>query len=446
MFRCIVLGAAGRDFHDVQTFFRDHPGFRVVAITAAQIPYIDRRSFPRELAGPSYEEDIPIVSEDELGALIARHRVDWVFLAYSDLPHEEVMHKASIALAHGAGFAVAPPRQTQLASARPVVSVTAVRTGAGKSPVTQWLAAHLRARGLRVGVLRHPMPYGDLRKQSVQRFATARDLDAHACTIEEREEYEPYVSAGHAVFAGVDYRAILRAADAESDVILWDGGNNDLPFVTPDLSIVLCDALRPGHELRYHPGEANFRSADVLVINKVDGARAEDVEAIRAHARALNPRAQVLTAALEVLCDRPELVRGRRALVIEDGPTITHGTMPHGAGYVAALREGASAIVDPRPFAVRSIREAFERYTHIGPVLPALGYSDAQRGELAATLEAAREAGVEVVVDASPSRIDRSVEVSLPIARVQYRFAQRDGAPLAQRVDAVVDARLAQRP
>jgi predicted GTPase len=442
MFRCIVLGAAGRDFHDVQTFFRDHPGFRVVAITAAQIPYIDQRNFPKALAGPAYEEDIPIVPESELGALIDRHRADWVFLSYSDLSHEDVMHKASIALAHGAGFAIAPPRETQLRSARPVVSITAVRTGAGKSPLTQWLAAHLRARGLRVGVLRHPMPYGDLRKQSVQRFASESDLDKHACTIEEREEYQPYLSEGFVIFAGVDYRAVLRAADAESDVILWDGGNNDLSFIRADLSLVVCDALRPGHEARFHPGEANFRGADVLIINKVDAARPDDVAAIAARASRDNPRAQVITAALDVRCDRPELVRGKRALVIEDGPTVTHGSMPHGAGYVAALREAASEIIDPRPFAVGSIREAFERYPHIGPVLPALGYSDAQRADLAATIAAS---GADVVLDASPSRVDDVITVTIPVARVSYTFAQRSGDDLAARVDAVIDAARAQR-
>lgn len=437
MFRCIVLGAAGRDFHDVQTFFRDHPGFRVVAITAAQIPFIDQRSFPKELAGPSYEEDIPIALEDELGALIDRHRADWVFLAYSDLSHEEVMHKASIALAHGAGFAIAPPRATQLRSHRPVISITAVRTGAGKSPVTQWLAAHLRERGLRVGVLRHPMPYGDLRKQSVQRFATESDLDKAECTIEEREEYEPYVAAGLPIYAGVDYRSVLRAADAESDVILWDGGNNDLSFLRADLSIVVCDALRAGHEVLFHPGEANFRAADVLVVNKVDRAKSEDVDAIIARAKRLNPRAAIVTSALAVSCDRPELVRDKRALVLEDGPTVTHGTMPHGAGYVAAQTLGAAAVIDPRPFARGSIREAFERYPHIGPVLPALGYSEAQREDLRATIEAS---GAEVLIDASPSRIDRVLVTSVAIARVSYRFEQRSGDDLAQRVDALIAA------
>lgn len=437
MFRCIVLGAAGRDFHDVQTFFRDHPGFRVVAITAAQIPFIDQRSFPKELAGPAYEEDIPIALEAELGALIDRHHADWVFLAYSDLSHEEVMHKASIALSHGAGFAIAPPRATQLRSQRPVISVTAVRTGAGKSPITQWLAAHLRERGLRVGVLRHPMPYGDLRKQAVQRFASESDLDKAECTIEEREEYEPYVAAGIPIYAGVDYRSVVRAADAESDVLLWDGGNNDLSFLRADLSIVVCDALRAGHEVRFHPGEANFRAADVLVVNKVDRANADDVSAIVERARALNARASIVTSALEVSCDRPELVRGKRALVLEDGPTVTHGTMPHGAGYVAAQSLGASEIIDPRPFAKGSIREAFERYPHIGPVLPALGYSEAQREDLRATIEAS---GADVLIDASPSRIDRVLTTSVAIARVSYRFDQRTGDDLAARVDALIAA------
>lgn len=436
--RCVVMGAAGRDFHDVQTFFRTHPGFRVVAITAAQIPFIAQRAFPRELAGSAYDADIPIHDESELVALIRAHAIDFVFLSYSDLSHAEVMHKAATVQAAGASFALLGPRHTQLRSRLPVIAVTASRTGAGKSPVTQFLAAHLRARGHRVGVLRHPMPYGDLRAQVVQRFATAEDLDRHRCTIEEREEYAPYVAMGMPIFAGVDYARVLAAAEAEADVILWDGGNNDTPFLRPDLWITVVDALRPGHEVAYHPGETNLRAADVVVISKVGRARPEDVAAVEANVAAFNPTARTILADLRVRAEPEGLIAGRRVLVVEDGPTVTHGGMGHGAGTVAARDAGAAALIDPRPFAVGTVAEAFAKYAHLGAVLPALGYSEQQRRELAETIV---RASPELVVDGSPAGVVQMLGLSLPCVRVRYTLQQLGGPAL----EGLVDARLAER-
>ncbi len=433
--RCIILGAAGRDFHDFQTFFRDRPDFRVVAFTAAQIPFIEHRVFPRELAGPYYRADLPIFPESELPRLVREMDVDLVFLSYSDLSHEEVMHKACLAQSAGAGFALLGPKQTQLSSARPVVAVTAVRTGAGKSPLTQAIAADLKSRGLRAVVLRHPMPYGDLRRQAVQRFATESDLDRAECTIEEREEYEPYLEAGLTVFAGVDYRAIVAAAEPDADVVLWDGGNNDYPFVRSDLSIVLVDALRPGHETAYYPGETNLRSADVVVVSKVSEAAPGALATVRGHVADLAPGAPLVEADLAVTAEQPEAIAGRRVLVVEDGPTVTHGGMAFGAGMVAARRCGAREIIDPRPFAAGTIAEAYARYPHLGPVLPALGYSPEQRSELAETIA---RSGADVVVDASPSRLDRFLSLAVPVVRVRYRFEQRSGPPLLDLVAAAV--------
>lgn len=426
------MGAAGRDFHDVQTFFRAHPGFRVVAITAAQIPFIDQRRFPRELAGPGYDADIPIELEAELPRLIREHGIDFVFLSYSDLSHAEVMHRASLVQSLGASFALLGPKHTQLVSSKVVVAVVASRTGAGKSPLTQALARHLVARGVKAGVLRHPMPYGDLRKQAVQRFATEDDLAHHDCTIEEREEYEPYVEAGLPIFAGVDYGAILRAAEAESDVIVWDGGNNDVSFLAADLTLCVVDALRAGHEAGYHPGETNLRLADVVVINKVSGASASQLDLVRRNVASFAPRAVVLEADLEVSVEPDGVVAGKRVLVVEDGPTVTHGGMRHGAGFVAAQRFGAKEILDPRAFAVGSIAKAWEAYPHLGPVLPALGYSAGQRAELEETL---RRSGADLVLDASPARLSRFLTVDLPVARVRYRFVQRAGPSVFTLVD-----------
>ncbi|MEN8181664.1 MAG: GTPase [Myxococcota bacterium] len=435
---CIILGAAGRDFHDFQTFFRSHPEFRVRCFTAEQIPFIEARSFPRELAGEDYDADIPIHPESELKELIGRYDVDFVFLAYSDLAHEEVMHKACIAQAAGASFALLGPRHTQLAANRPVISVTATRTGAGKSPLAQAIAFHLSERGSRVGVLRHPMPYGDLRQQAVQRFASPADLDLQACTVEEREEYEPYIERGLSIYAGVDYAAILAAAEAENDVILWDGGNNDTSFLESGLRFVVLDALRPGDELGYYPGETNFRRADVLVINKVGGAAPEDVARLRGSARAHNPEAKLVESDLRIEVDRPDRIEGRRVLVVEDGPTLTHGGMAFGAGTLAARRFGSRELVDPRPHARGSIAEAFSAYPHLGAVLPALGYSEAQRWELSETI---RAAAPEALVDASPARLDRVLDLELPIARVRYWFEQTSGPRVGDLVDAFVSSR-----
>ena len=421
--RCIILGAAGRDFHDFLTFFRERSEFEVVAFAATQIPFIENRVFPRKLAGSLYDADIPIYSANELASLISRLRIDLVFLAYSDLAHEEVMHVASLVQACGAGFALLGPRLTQLQSRLPVISVTAVRTGAGKSPLSQALAREMIARRYRVAVLRHPMPYGNLVEQRALRYASEADLEQYRCTIEEREEYEPYVEQGIAVFAGIDYRTLLAQAEQESDVIIWDGGNNDYPFVRPDLSIVVLDALRPGHETSYYPGETNLRSADVLVLNKVSHAAPEAIALVRRHAAELNPGATLIESDLVVSLESSISLAGRRVMVVEDGPTLTHGGMAYGAGIVAA-RAAKAVIIDPRSFAVGTIAEAYANYPHIGPVLPALGYSDAQRAELKKTIEASN---AEVVVDASPARLKRVLQLDIPVVRVRYRFEQRSG-------------------
>jgi predicted GTPase len=429
--RCIILGAAGRDFHDFQMFFRERPEFQVVAFTAAQIPFIENRSFPKEFAGSLYHADIPIFPEHELPSLISRFEVDLVFLAYSDLPHTEVMHKASLVQSCGAGFAMLGPRLTQLHSNRPVLAVTAVRTGAGKSPLTQAIARHLNAQGRRVAVIRHPMPYGDLREQRTRRYTSEADLARHRCTIEEREEYEPYIAAGITVFAGVDYRLILAEAEKECDLVLWDGGNNDYPFIRPDLSIVVLDALRPGHETSYYPGEANLRTADVLVLNKVSNASAEALALIRRNVAELNRHATLIEADLAVALESAVTIVGKRVVVVEDGPTLTHGGMAYGAGMVAALKARA-LILDPRDFAIGSIAAAYRDYPHIGMVVPALGYSASQQQELEETL---RRSNAQVIVDASPARLDRILRLNVPIVRVSYSFEQKSGPSLFAIVD-----------
>jgi predicted GTPase len=432
--RCVILGAAGRDFHDFQVFFRDRAEFEVVAFTATQIPFIENRSFPKELAGLLYHTDIPIFPEHELQALIARLGVDLVFLAYSDLSHEDVMHKASLVQSCGAGFAMLGPHLTQLRSRAPVVAVTAVRTGAGKSPLTQAIARHLVAQRRRVSVLRHPMPYGDLREQRAIRYASEEDLTRHSCTIEEREEYEPYIAAGIPVFAGVDYRSILGQAEKECDVLLWDGGNNDYAFVRPNLSIVVLDALRPGQETSYYPGETNLRAADVLVLNKVSGASPEALTLIRRHAALLNSAATLIESDLAVEIEKGPSIAGKRAVVVEDGPTVTHGGMAHGAGTVAARAAGAT-ILDPRGFAIGSIAQAYRSYPQMAAVLPALGYSEFQRAELEETL---RRSNAEVIIDASPARLDRFLNLSIPIVRVNYHYQQKSGPSIFNIVDAVL--------
>jgi len=433
-YQCIVMGAAGRDFHVFLSFLRGNRQFRVKAFTATQIPFIDERSFPRSLAGPGYDGDIPIYDESELPRLIRQHDIDFVFFAYSDIPHAEIMHKASLVQAAGASFVMLGPDHTQLASAKPVVSVTATRTGAGKSPLTQWLARLLTDRGKRVAVIRHPMPYGNLDMQRVQRFASPEDLAEQHCTIEEREEYEPYVDMGIPIYAGVDYQAVLDQAAVDADIVLWDGGNNDFSFIRPDLNIVVVDALRAGHETDYFPGEVNFRRADVLIISKCGSALPGAVDGIRERAARLNPQAVFCRSDLRIQLDNAEQLVGQRVLVIEDGPTVTHGGMAFGAGMVAAERHGAIP-VDPRPYAVGTIRDTFAANPHLERVLPAMGYSEAQRESLASTINACCAAeNVSCVLDASPARLDRMMHLDVPLIRVAYRFVQLDGPPLEERV------------
>jgi predicted GTPase len=426
--RVLILGAAGRDFHDFNVVFRNDASHEVVAFTAAQIPGIDHRRYPPALAGPLYPDGIPIHPERELEALIARERVDEVILAYSDLSHEDVMHLGSRTVAAGADFRLLSAARTMLPARRPVIAVCAVRTGAGKSPVSRYVAQHVRDAGLAAAVVRHPMPYGDLEAQAVQRFACAADLDAAACTIEEREEYEPHLRLGHVVYAGVDYARILERAEAEADVLLWDGGNNDLPFFVPDVHIVLTDPHRVGHERRYHPGEANLRLADIVVLTKTDTAPPGAVEAVRAAVREANPHAAVVESAMPPVVDDPARVRSARVLVIEDGPTLTHGGMAFGAGALAARAAGAAELVDPRPYAAGSLREVYRAYPHIGPVLPAMGYGPEQVEDLARTV---RDVPCDVVVIATPADLGHLLAISRPAVRVTYRYADRGSPTLA---------------
>ncbi len=433
--RVVILGAAGRDFHDFNIVYRDDPTHVVVAFTATQIPGIAGRRYPPELAGALYADGIPILEEAVLETLCREQRVDDVVFAYSDVPHEQVMHLASRALAAGADFLLPGPRRTMLVSACPVIAVSAVRTGCGKSAIARWLSRRLRDAGKRVAVLRHPMPYGDLARQRVQRFASLSDLDAAACTVEEREEYEPHIAMGNVVFAGVDYAAILAAAETEADVIVWDGGNNDFPFLRPDLHIVVADALRPRNIATHHPGEAVVRMADLLVINKVDAASPEAIEIATAGLRAINAAAPIVHAASPVRLDDPDAVRGRRVLVIEDGPTITHGGMAFGAGQVAALAAGAAALIDPRLSATPEIQAVFRAYPHIGMVLPAEGYSAGQLDALARTIEAS---SADVVVSATPIDLARLISTGKRIVRARYEYAEAGTPGLASHVDAFI--------
>ena len=423
--RVIIMGAAGRDFHNFNVYFRGNDEYEVVAFTATQIPGIEGRTYPPELAGPNYPNGIPIYPEEELPSLIKKFNVDEVVFAYSDVSHEYVMHKASIALAAGADFRLMGPSTTMLKAKVPVVSVCAVRTGSGKSQTSRKVAKVLRSNGYRVVVIRHPMPYGDLRKQVCQRFATFEDLDKYECTIEEREEYEPHIRNGVIVYAGVDYEKILREAEKEADVIVWDGGNNDLPFYKPDLHIVVADPHRPGHELKYHPGEANLRMANVVVINKVDTAETENIEKVENNVKKANPNAIIVKAASPMKVDNPELIKGKRALVIEDGPTLTHGEMPYGIATIAAKKLGASEIVDPRPYAVGSIVEAYKKYKHLGAILPALGYGEHQIRELEETINATP---CDVVVVGTPIDLRRIVKINKPAVYVRYEL-QEVGSP-----------------
>ena len=421
----LIMGAAGRDFHNFNVVFRDHPEYRVVAFTAAQIPNIAGRRYPPELAGSLYPQGIPIHPEDELESLIATYKVDQVIFAYSDISHEDVMHQASRVLAAGADFSFLGGRRTMLSAKKPVVSVCAVRTGAGKSPAARRIASLLRGEGLRVAVIRHPMPYGNLVKQAVQRFACLDDLRMAGCTIEDMEEYEPHIQEGHVVYAGVDYERILREAEREADVLVWDGGNNDVPFFVSDLELVLVDPRRAGHERTYFPGEVNLLRADVLVLTKMDTASAEQVDVVRANIRQLNPKAAVLETVMPVTVDHPHLIKGKRVLVIEDGPTLTHGGMSFGAGVLAAKQEGARELVDPRAYAVGTIQQTFIQYPHIGSLLPAMGYGATQIRELEETIN---RIPCDVVLIATPVDLRRIMSITRPTCRVTYSLEEQ-GTP-----------------
>jgi predicted GTPase len=415
--KVIIMGAAGRDFHNFNVYYRNNSSYEVVAFTATQIPGIECRNYPAELAGPNYPKGIPILPESELPRLIKENDVDEVVFAYSDVSHDYVMHKASVVLANKPDFRLMGPKTTMLKSKLPVVSVCAVRTGSGKSQTSRQVAKILKSKGLRVAAIRHPMPYGDLRNQVWQRFASYEDLDKYECTIEEREEYEPHIDNGIIVYAGVDYEKILREAEKESDVIVWDGGNNDMSFYWPDLNIVVVDPHRAGHELLYHPGETNLRMADVLIINKIDTADPQKVNTVRENAKAVNPKATIIDAASPVTAQNAELIRGKRVLVVEDGPTLTHGGMAYGAGTIMAKNSGAKEIVDPRPFAVGSIKEAYKKYPHLGALLPALGYGDKQVEELKETID---HVPCDVVVIGTPIDLRRVIMINRPTVRVYY--------------------------
>jgi predicted GTPase len=435
--KIIIMGAAGRDFHNFNVFFRDNEDYEVVAFTAAQIPGIAGRAYPKQLAGSLYKKDIPIYSEENLPALIREHGINQVILAYSDLSHETVMQKASLVLAAGADFRLMGTQSTMLKSKKPVISVCAVRTGAGKSPTSQKLVDHLMEKGFRVVVVRHPMPYGDLLKQECQRFATMDDCVKNECTIEEREEYEPYICCGTVVYSGVDYEKILIAAEEEADIIIWDGGNNDIPFYKPDLHIVIADPHRAGHELTYYPGEVNVRLADVVIVNKVDSARKEDVELVIRNVRSINERAKILKANSVITVEKPELIKGKRVLVVEDGPTLTHGGMAFGAGIIAAKKYGAKELVDPRLHAVGSILEVYTKFPHLGAVLPAMGYSEEQIKELEMTINSA---DCDVVVVGTPIDLGRLLKLNKPVVRVRYRIEELD-----EKLEDVIDEWLKSR-
>lgn len=423
MKKVLILGAAGRDFHNFNMFFRGNKEYKVIGFTATQIPNITGRKYPAELAGEGYPDGIPIYEEKDMEALIDKHSIDQVYFSYSDVSHTQVMHLASRAQAHGASFVLLGPKETMLKSKKKVIAVTAVRTGAGKSPLSRTLTNILKKRNVKFVVIRHPMPYGDLNEQKVQRFATMEDLDRQQCTIEEREEYEPHMKNGVVVYAGVDYGEILKQAEKEADVILWDGGNNDMSFIKPDLLFVVADALRPGHEMLYYPGESNFRAADVIVINKV-GENPGDVIRIRKNIEKANPRAKVIETDLELKADREMDIGGRRVAVIEDGPTVTHGGMRFGAGFEYASRHGAE-VIDPRPHAVGSLRETYAKYDHLESVIPALGYYGKQVQDLAKTIN---NSGAEIVVSGTPVDIGKLLKVKIPILHVTYHMKELSGS------------------
>ncbi len=423
--RVVILGAAGRDFHNFNTYFRNNERFEVVAFTATQIPDIEGRKYPPALAGALYPNGIPILAEEDLPQIIKEKNADLVVLAYSDLPYEYVMERSAIANAAGADFMLLGPKNTMVESSKPVIAVCAVRTGCGKSQTSRKIFKMLRERGLKVVSIRHPMPYGDLVKQKVQRFASYDDLDKQECTIEEREEYEPYIDMGGIVYAGVDYEAILREAEKEADVIIWDGGNNDFSFYKTDLYITVADPLRPGDEISYYPGEVNVRLSDYVIINKVESADPYDIEEVRENVRAVNPKAKIIDAASPLTVENPDKISGKKVLVVEDGPTVTHGGMEYGAGYVAAVKFGAGDIIDPKPYAVGSIVDTFNKYTHLEHVLPAMGYGEKQMKELEETIN---RADCDLVVSGTPIDLNRVVKVNKPMVHVRYEL-QEIGKP-----------------
>ncbi|HBF42802.1 MAG TPA: GTPase [Desulfobacteraceae bacterium] len=428
--KVIIMGAAGRDFHNFNVYFRDNPRYKVIAFTAAQIPDIEGRLYPLELAGKLYPKGIPIHSEDELAGLIRKNRVDLVVFSYSDVTHVEVMHKASIAMAEGADFILIGASYTMLKSQKPVIAVCAVRTGCGKSQTTRRVCAILRKINKKVVVIRHPMPYGNLRTQVVQRFFSYDDFEKHQCTIEEREEYEPLVDQGIVVFAGIDYGRILKEAEQEADVIVWDGGNNDTPFYRPDIHIVLFDPHRAGHELLYYPGETNMLMADIAIINKVGTASLAQIEQVRRNIKENAPRAEIILAESPVIVSNHEKIKGKRVLVVEDGPTLTHGGMPFGAGFIAAKKYGAADIIDPRPYAVGTIHEAYLRFPHTGPVLPAMGYSTDQINDLESTIN---RVDCDMVLFATPIHLTRILSINMPAVRVRYEYRDH-GSPSLEEV------------
>jgi predicted GTPase len=434
--RVVIMGAAGRDFHNFNCLFRNNGDYQVIAFTATQIPGIEDRTYPAELAGPLYPNGVPIVPEQELESLIKEQEIDEVWFSYSDVSHEYVMHKASQVIGWGAHFGVCSATRTMLPSSKPVVAITAVRTGSGKSQTTRYVADILRGLDKSIVAVRHPMPYGDLAKQACQRFATLEDLNLHETTIEEREEYQPHIDAGFVVYAGVDYHQILREAEQEADVILWDGGNNDTPFYQPDLWITIVDPHRPGHELSYFPGETNFRMADVLIVNKVETADPTAVEQVLQNIREHNPAAAVMQCRSVITVDQPELIHGKRALVVEDGPTLTHGGMEYGAGWYAAQRSGAAEIVDATPFAVGSIKETYEKYPNSRKILPAMGYGEEQIRELAQTIDATP---ADVVVEGTPIDLQLVLSVNKPIANVRYDLEELEPGGLEAAVLEVLE-------
>ncbi len=435
--RVLILGAAGRDFHNFNTVYRDNAAFKVVAFTATQIPDIAGRKYPAELAGKLYPAGIPIFDESELVEVIKREKPDVAVFSYSDVTHMTVMHLASLCTSMGVDFELLGCDKTMVKSSKPVIAITAVRTGAGKSQTTRYISHILKSLGKKVVAIRHPMPYGDLAAQACQRFAAYSDLDLHKCTIEEREEYEPHIDNGFVIYSGVDYEMIVRNAEKEADVILWDGGNNDLPFYACDLHICIADPLRSGHEMMYHPGEANFRRADVIVINKCDSAKEEDIQAIEANAKLYNPKAVVIRANSPVTCEKPEMIKGKNVLVIEDGPTLTHGSMSIGAGVVASKNCGAAKIVDPTPYAVASIAATYKKYPNAQGILPAMGYGDAQIKDLEQTIEATP---CDVVLSATPIDITRVLKVNKPMVRATYELAEVKKGQLEEAVKKALKA------